>query len=307
MPAHNWLCRYQYDALDRLAGRLPGETSNERCFYQEKRLTTIVQQQRSTSWLNTAHSILSQQQREQRKTLCALVGSDPSGSVIHSVATSGLSVCTYAPYGHRHPVAAFEQLPGFNRERADPVTGHYLLGSGFRSFNPVLMRFNSPDDMSPFTEGALNAYAYCVGDPINRFDPTGHLPTFLKKILRPAGLIRTRSQVRMQSYLRDISPRASVASTDTLTTVVSDSQDFDLIQLTRQSSQPAIESRSVVELKPAIEPTAKAGVQPTTSSSLGMDYWGKRAASRQAQISFGEPVQSRQASVRGSRSVQKRP
>jgi RHS repeat-associated protein len=65
-------------------------------------------------------------------------------------------------------------LLGFNGERPDPVTGHYHLGNGYRQFNPVLMRFNSPDSWSPFGEGGLNAYAYCAGDPINRVDPTGH-------------------------------------------------------------------------------------------------------------------------------------
>ncbi|RMU75656.1 hypothetical protein ALP24_200133 [Pseudomonas syringae pv. aptata] len=36
------------------------------------------------------------------------------------------------------------------------------------------MRFNSPDSMSPFGKGGMNAYAYCAGDPVNRSDPTGH-------------------------------------------------------------------------------------------------------------------------------------
>ena len=58
-------------------------------------------------------------------------------------------------------------LLGFNGERPDPVTGHYLLGNGYRAFNPVLMRFNSPDSWSPFGEGWVN---HCVlrGDPVNR-------------------------------------------------------------------------------------------------------------------------------------------
>ncbi|EGH35731.1 hypothetical protein PSYJA_44541, partial [Pseudomonas syringae pv. japonica str. M301072] len=38
------------------------------------------------------------------------------------------------------------------------MTGHYLLGNGYRAFNPVLMRFNSPDSLSPFGEGGVNAY-----------------------------------------------------------------------------------------------------------------------------------------------------
>ncbi|WP_230202737.1 RHS repeat-associated core domain-containing protein, partial [Pseudomonas syringae] len=54
------------------------------------------------------------------------------------------------------------------------------------AFNPVLMRFNSPDSLSPFGEGGVNAYAYayCEGDPVNRVDPSGHLPKFLLKFFK---------------------------------------------------------------------------------------------------------------------------
>ncbi|MCX4409771.1 MULTISPECIES: RHS repeat-associated core domain-containing protein [unclassified Streptomyces] len=72
------------------------------------------------------------------------------------------------------PEAGLVSLLGFGGEWPDPVTGHYLLGNGYRSFNPVLMRFNSPDSSSPFGEGGFNSYAYCLGDPVNRVDPTGH-------------------------------------------------------------------------------------------------------------------------------------
>lgn len=51
----------------------------------------------------------------------------------------------------------------------------YLLGNGYRAYNPALMRFNSPDNQSPFGEGGLNAYAYCAGDPVNSVDPSGHM------------------------------------------------------------------------------------------------------------------------------------
>lgn len=69
----------------------------------------------------------------------------------------------------------YDPLPGFNGEFPDPLTGHYLLGNGYRAYNPVLGRFNSPDSLSPFGEGGVNAYAYCRGDPVNRVDPSGHV------------------------------------------------------------------------------------------------------------------------------------
>ncbi|WP_224788108.1 RHS repeat-associated core domain-containing protein, partial [Pseudomonas fluorescens] len=80
----------------------------------------------------------------------------------------------YAPYGHRPLGNGLLSLLGFNGERADPMTGHYLLGNGYRAFNPVLMRFNSPDRWSPFGSGGLNACAYCSGDAVNFQDPSGH-------------------------------------------------------------------------------------------------------------------------------------
>ncbi|KXO06766.1 hypothetical protein AKG98_2860 [Moritella sp. JT01] len=63
---------------------------------------------------------------------------------------------------------------GFNGERQDPVTGCYHLGKGYRVYNPRLMRFHAYDSMSPFGRGGTHGYAYCLGDPINQRDPSGH-------------------------------------------------------------------------------------------------------------------------------------
>ncbi|MCP8634505.1 RHS repeat-associated core domain-containing protein [Pseudomonas mosselii] len=82
-----------------------------------------------------------------------------------------LQSVAYSPYGY-HPELTISL--GFNGERLEPITGHYLLGNGYRAFNPVLMRFSSPDSLSPFARGGLNAYAYCLGDPVNHRDPSGH-------------------------------------------------------------------------------------------------------------------------------------
>lgn len=65
-------------------------------------------------------------------------------------------------------------VPGFNRERLDPVSGTTHLGNGYRAYNPVLMRLNCPDSWSPFGDGGINPYAYCTGDPVNQADPSGH-------------------------------------------------------------------------------------------------------------------------------------
>lgn len=36
----------------------------------------------------------------------------------------------------------------------------------------------------------MNGYAYCGGDPVNRVDPTGHTPAFLKPLLRGLRLMK---------------------------------------------------------------------------------------------------------------------
>lgn len=63
----------------------------------------------------------------------------------------------------------------YNGERADPVSGVFHLGMGYRQYHPLLMRFQSPDSLSPFGRGGINTYAFCTGDPINHADPSGHL------------------------------------------------------------------------------------------------------------------------------------
>ncbi|WP_413049095.1 RHS repeat-associated core domain-containing protein [Pseudomonas phoenicis] len=53
----------------------------------------------------------------------------------------------------------------------------YLLGNGYRNYSPMLMRFFSPDEYSPFAQGGINAYAYCSGDPVNFSDSNGRVRT----------------------------------------------------------------------------------------------------------------------------------
>jgi len=108
-----------------------------------------------------------------RKTM--LLATDQQQSVLNTLDGNGRRSIAYTPYGHRSRENGLLSLLGFNGEPPDALTGHYHLGNRYRQFNPVLMRFNSPDSWSPFGDGGLNAYAYCGGDPRNRTDPTGHI------------------------------------------------------------------------------------------------------------------------------------
>jgi len=119
----------------------------------------------------------------------------------------------YSAYGLRGTHNQRVTLLGFNGELADSVAVYYLLGNGYRAFNPNLMRFNSPDSWSPFGDGGLNAYAYCGGDPINNTDPTGHRK-FWKKIRNAVGFQKkTRCHFKRQSGLRHNRPTTSPPAT----------------------------------------------------------------------------------------------
>ncbi|RMN27149.1 hypothetical protein ALQ62_01812 [Pseudomonas coronafaciens pv. zizaniae] len=171
------LCAYRYDPLDRLADGSRAGQGGTRFFYQKNRLAAQIQGQIQHTLLRTDQHLLAQRRTENNLSDCALLATDQQLSVI---AAQGVAFA-YTPYGQRHPSAGPMNLPGFAGQRVDPVTGHYLLGNGYRAFNPVLMRFNSPDSLSPFGEGGLNAYAYCGGDPVNRVDSSGHMFSRLRR------------------------------------------------------------------------------------------------------------------------------
>lgn len=168
------VCRYRYDALDLLTGsETAGQASLQR-FYRHQHLVTELQGQSSHSVFQQGEQLLAMQSREDDGSLeCQLLATDQQRSVLQLLDSMGPSPQIYTPYGHHSAESGLSSLLGFNGERRDQLTGHYLLGNGHRAFNPVLMRFNSPDRLSPFGRGGLNPYAYCLGDPVNFSDSTG--------------------------------------------------------------------------------------------------------------------------------------
>lgn len=170
-----WLCRYHYDPLDRLAGTVTNNQQDVMCFYKKSRLTTEINGALQRTVMEAGDKALAQQRMLGKVTETDLLATDQQRSVSRRVQPSGIESLGYAAYGYQPAQSGLDSVLGFTGERRDPVTGHYLLGNGYRAFNPVLMRFNSPDSLSPFGEGGLNAYAYCQGDPVNYQDPTGHV------------------------------------------------------------------------------------------------------------------------------------
>jgi RHS repeat-associated protein len=168
------LCQYRYDPLDRLINHTLPDTPTLQRFYCKIRLATEIQGAMQLSIVQHGDQLLAQQRHESDAVNNTLLATDQQRSVVDTLAkNSPKQSISYSPYGHRRPESGLASLLGFAGERPESVTGHYLLGNGYRAFNPVLMRFNSPDSLSPFGQGGFNSYGYCSGDPINFYDPTG--------------------------------------------------------------------------------------------------------------------------------------
>lgn len=178
------LCSYRYDALDRLVGCTPLAESSTQRFYMKDRLATEIQGVEQRSIMQHEERLLAQHQHKSGFAIeTSLLATDQQRSVLNVSDAIRSNSLAYTPYGHHTLDNGLLSLLGFNGERLDPVTRSYLLGNGYRAYNPKLMRFNSPDSWSPFGKGGMNAYAYCDGSPVTRQDPTGHSWAFIKENL----------------------------------------------------------------------------------------------------------------------------
>ena len=180
------LCKYNYDALDRLIYQHQPNAATHQRFYCKSRLATEIHGTLGHSIIQHDDLLLAEQRREGSSIDTTLLATDLQRSVLHTLKQGAAPhPIAYSPYGHRPALGGLLSLLGFNGERPDPLTGHYLLGNGYRAFNPVLMRFHCPDILSPFGGGGLNPYSYCLGDPIGKTDPTGHIPRWIARIIGP--------------------------------------------------------------------------------------------------------------------------
>ena len=186
MGGLNMLTQYSYDPLDRLVGYGPEADPPAQRFYCKSRLATEVEGVITHCFIQGDNQLLAQQRHINNAVHTALLMTDFSGSVFQVQGATQPHSIAYTAYGYRPIENGLISVLGFNGERCDSVTGHYLLGNGYRAFNPVLMRFNGPDSMSPFGEGGINAYAFNSADPVNWVDPSGRAPVrVIANLLKP--------------------------------------------------------------------------------------------------------------------------
>lgn len=120
--------------------------------------------------------------------------------------------CAYSPFGSS-ATADRSSFLAFCGHYRDAQAGAYPLGNGHRHYSPTLMRFRSADSLSPFGRGGVNAYAYCLNDPINFVDPSG-------RFLQYAGAVRSLLSnalnlgITALKYARDIKIARRYFSTD---------------------------------------------------------------------------------------------
>lgn len=171
------ICEYQYDAMDNLVAQIvPGGNRRDR-YYMHDILSNLQDGNEVISYINSQENPFSSHQSEipvgqhSSTSGITLYESDQNNTIL-AVNPGQNTLFSYTPYGFRSLIST---LPGFTGAVMDPITGWYFFGNGYRVYNPVLMRFHTPDDLSPFGRGGINPYTYCDGDPVNSIDPSGHM------------------------------------------------------------------------------------------------------------------------------------
>lgn len=120
----------------------------------------------------SSSSLVDQQNPSWQRTV--LLATDNCQSIIAEIADGKTNTLVYSAYGEQSAQQEVATRLGFNGQLREARIGWYILGNGYRAYNPRLMRFHSPDSWSPFGRGGLNPYTYCLGNPVNCTDPTGH-------------------------------------------------------------------------------------------------------------------------------------
>ena len=166
---------YRYDAQDILSGSQSGEGSEQR-FYRDGELANQVQDGVRRTFIRAGESLVAERIAGDADLLLA---TDVKKTVL-AEHDGDIRMGAYCAHGYRSASRLLSGM-GFNGEWLES-SGVYLLGS-HRAYNPVLLVMHSPDSFSPFDDGGLNGYGYCLGNPVGLVDPTGRIPQWVIPVL----------------------------------------------------------------------------------------------------------------------------
>ncbi|MDU9405520.1 RHS repeat-associated core domain-containing protein [Pseudomonas sp. zfem004] len=195
---------YRYDAGGLLVASASGTGAQNLRLYDGAQLRMAVSNGLQTLYCHHGEQPLGQQQSGPGAQPPLLLHTSASHSVVAESLGTALRSSRYSAYGEHHSEQPVDCALGYNGEALDPDSGWYLLGNGYRAYNPVLMRFHSPDALSPFGAGGLNYYGYCQGNPVTFRDPTGHYSVGF------SGTSQTREELERTSSWAG--PQVSLAS-----------------------------------------------------------------------------------------------
>ncbi|WP_338745834.1 RHS repeat-associated core domain-containing protein [Pseudomonas putida] len=175
-------------------------------FYQRDSLFSVQQENEVHTLFKGPEALIAEFTSSNSKTI--LLETDYASSVLSGHRHDASDNHLYTPYGYDHREKTNGLISGFNGHRRDPLRGGYLLGNGYRSYNQRIYRFEAPDSFSPFHEGGLNTYAYCLNDPVNLHDPSGHGPWKLRKFFgkKETSTLKTKYSASAPSLVFDEPP-----------------------------------------------------------------------------------------------------
>lgn len=239
-----------------------------------------------------------------------LLATDLQQSILAELDRSGPSRLAYTAYGSQSQRTAGTHL-GFNGQLKERPTGWYHLGNGHRVYNPVLMRFHSPDRLSPFDKGGVNAYAYCKGDPINFEDPTGQYGEAIARLIQLSattalhgGIVMTNLVgAKAAGWMLHAARMSTVASTTAMVGTVGQLSGWSAAVYISNAATTVSAAATIVRYAPAIVNGLRAGTLWQTVKNNVRNLVKGTAFPKPAKIPSPSPSPSPSASTPGNEAV----
>ncbi len=168
-------------------------------FYQSNKLTTVIGNDQKRSILRIGTLPLAESAGKEARSSQLLATDEMDSVLVVSTPDGKQNNHNYTPFGYNDKLPSGSTALGFNGEFILENMHLYLLGQGHRGFSTEMRRFIGPDNAeSPFARGGVNAFAYCVNDPVNRKDETG-----MWSLLKPRTWFRS-NQKKVEQRLKSI-------------------------------------------------------------------------------------------------------